>query len=343
MRRLSFLNKIVFAINLVFAILLFLACFSPYLSVRTFSFLPFLGLSVPALVIINLLFFGYWSLRRKKQLSVSLSALLVGYITLGTFVRFDGGNVEISDDDITILSYNVREFNKERNIDSETIFEDIKTFVEEQNPDIVCFQESINLNRITGYDDYGYKYVANKGDEIKTRLSVFSKYPIVEAEILRFPNTKNNASYADIVVKNDTIRVYNLHMQSLGITPGMGTISSNSPKTLYAKLAAKFKKQEEQARYIAEHSSAVDHKTIVCGDFNNNQFSRTYHLVKGNNIDSFDEKGLGYGRTFKFHRIPTRIDFILVDPTFEITSHKNFDQEYSDHYPIMASFRLKED
>lgn len=342
MRGLSLFRKIVFATNILFVILLFLSCLSPYVSTKTLSFLPFLGLTVPALVLLNLLFLGYWLLKRKKQFILSLMALLVGYISLGTFVRFGSGDEEIADDDFTILSYNVREFNKDRNIDSETIYDDIKTFVDDRNPDILCFQESLNLNRMKDYD-YPYEYVANKGDEIKTRLSIFSKYPIVNTEIIRFPNSKNNACYADIVIKKDTIRVYNMHMQSLGITPGMGTISSNSPKTLYAKLAAKFKKQEEQAQYIAEHSKDVSYKKIVCGDFNNNQYSRTYYLIKGNKNDSFDEKGSGYGKTFTFHNIPVRIDFILTDPEFEITSHQNFDQKYSDHFPIMASFRLSGD
>lgn len=341
MRRLSFFDKIVFAINILFAILLFLACLSPYILTKTLSFLPFLGLSVPALVIINILFFGYWSLKRKRQLSLSFLALLVGYISLGTFVRFGGGDKKTSENDLTILSYNVRYFNKYGNIESETVFEDIKNFVEEQDPDILCFQEVNSMRRTKKHFEYPYEYVEKHGTKIKTVLSVFSKYPIIQAEVIRFPNTKNNACYADIVVKKDTIRVYNVHMQSLGITPGSGAISSNSPQTLYSKLGAEFKKQEEQAQYIAEHGNNVSYKKIVCGDFNNNQYSRTYGLIKGNKLDSFDEKGTGYGRTFVFHGIPARIDFILADPTFEVTSHQNFDQKYSDHFPIMASFRLE--
>lgn len=343
MRGLSFLNKVVFATNMLFALLLFLACLSPHLYTKTLSFLPFLGLVVPALVIINLLFFVYWILKRKKQFGLSLLALLVGYISMGTFVRFGNDDVEIADDDLTILSYNVREFNKHGEMESKTIFEDIKSFVDEQDPDILCFQEVNSMRRTKKLFEYPYEYVEKHGTQIKTILSIFSKYPILNAEVIYFPKTKNNACYADILVKEDTIRVYNLHMQSLGITPGMGVISSNSPKTLYAKLAAKFKKQEEQAQQIAEHGKDVSYKKIVCGDFNNNQYSRTYNLIKGNKNDSFDEKGTGYGRTFLFHRIPVRIDFILADPEFEITSHQNFSQKYSDHFPIMASFRLAGD
>lgn len=108
-------------------------------------------------------------------------------------------------------------------------------------------------------------------------------------------------------------------------------------------MVAKFEKQEEQANLVVRHMQSVPYKKIITGDFNNNQFSRTYHLIKGDNNDTFDEKGSGFGRTFIFHGVPARIDFILADPTFEVTSHKNFDVKYSDHYPIMASFRLNKD
>ncbi len=343
MKRLSFFNKVVFATNVLFALLLFLACLSPYLSTKTLSFLPFLGLAVPALVVINLLFFAYWSVKRKMQLSLSLLALFVGYTSLGTFVRFGDSNKEIAEDDLTVLSYNVREFNRHGEIESKTIFEDIKSFVDEQDPDILCFQEVNNLRRMKKRFDYPYEYVENQNTEIKTILSIFSKYPIINAEVIRFPNTKNNACYADIVVKKDTIRVYNLHMQSLGITPGRGAIRSSSSEKLYKKLASSFNKQEEQAQTIVKHSRGVAYKKLICGDFNNGQFSKTYNLIKGDKKDSFDEMGIGYGRTYLFHGAPARIDFILADPEFEVLSHQNFDQKYSDHFPIMASFRLASD
>jgi endonuclease/exonuclease/phosphatase family metal-dependent hydrolase len=56
--------------------------------------------------------------------------------------------------------------------------------------------------------------------------------------------------------------------------------------------------------------------------------------------DSFIEKGNGYGTTYNFKFLPFRIDFVLADKDIEITDHKNYDIEVSDHYPIMATFTL---
>ena len=39
----------------------------------------------------------------------------------------------------------------------------------------------------------------------------------------------------------------------------------------------------------------------------------------------------------------TVADFIFADESFKVKSHVNYDVEYSDHYPVMASFDLNTD
>ena len=79
---------------------------------------------------------------------------------------------------------------------------------------------------------------------------------------------------------------------------------------------------------------------IVCGDFNNTAYSYVYKRIKGDLQDAFDEAGNGFGRTFNFKFFPVRIDFILVDKNFTINAFKTFDEQFSDHYPIMAKVKL---
>jgi endonuclease/exonuclease/phosphatase family metal-dependent hydrolase len=57
--------------------------------------------------------------------------------------------------------------------------------------------------------------------------------------------------------------------------------------------------------------------------------------------DTFKQAGNGFGRTFDFKFFPIRIDFVLVDDTFEINAFKTFDVKYSDHYPVMAKVKVK--
>ncbi|MUH35855.1 endonuclease [Zobellia amurskyensis] len=340
MRGLSFFNKIVFFFNIIFAFILLLACAVPYLSLELFPFLSILSLGVPVLVLVNTLFFLYWLLGLKKQAFTSLFVLVFGYLVLGTFIKLTPKSTDFKKDELKLLTYNVRNFNRNKNLLSDSIPQEIENLIRKEDPDILCFQE-VGYNMQKDYLDFPYHFLKKITAGHKIHMGIFSKYPIINAEIIDFPNSINNGSYADILYKGDTLRLYNLHMQSLGITPGTGVLRSQSSERLYRRVTNAFKRQQQQAQIIAEHKAKSPYKTLVCGDFNNTQFSSVYHTIKGDMQDTFIEKGSGYGRSYNFLKIPIRIDFIMADANFEVMTHKNYDEKYSDHFPVMASFRLK--
>ncbi len=271
----------------------------------------------------------------------SLFVLVFGYFVLGTFLKLDFVEDEFRDADLKVMSYNVRTFNQFGWAKRDSVFQNIQALVKRNDPDIVCFQE-VSISMQKEFLDYPYHYLKKIATGNKVHLGIFSKFPIINAETITFPRSINNGSYADIAYKDDTIRLYNLHMQSLGITPGTGVLRSHSSERLYKRVVMAFKKQVEQAKMIQKHKAASPYPTLLCGDFNNTQFSKEYHIIKGDMQDSFIEAGSGYGRTFNFLGIPFRIDFIMSDDAFEVKGHKNFNLKYSDHYPVMASFRMKE-
>ncbi len=343
MKRLSIFDRLLYFLNIIVSLVLLIACAVPHISSEEFSFLSFLSLAVPLLVLINFLFLLYWMMKRRRQLWLSLVVLVFGYFSLGTFLKFKFYEEEILEEDLSVMSYNVRGFNKLGELDNPNIFEDTKAFVEKENPDIICFQEPDYQRKKEYLSDYPYQYLEYIYMDGKVLLGIFSKYPIIKSDLICFPETVNNGAYSDILYKKDTIRIYNIHMQSLGVTPGSGTIRNSPKDKLFKKITRRFKLQQQQAKMVEEHMKSNKYKQILCGDFNNTQFSNTYKIIKGDKQDTFMEKGSGYGRTLNFHKVPVRIDFILADPAFEVKSHKNYDEEYSDHYPIMASFELKSD
>lgn len=343
MKPLSLVNKIVFAGNLIAALLLLLACAVPHVSDERFSFLSFLSLTVPILVGINFFFFLFWLLKRRKRVLISIFVLVFGYLSLGTFLKFKVSEEEVLEDDLSIMSYNVRGFNSYNQLDVPEVFEKVRAFVDQEKPDIICFQESGYLRKKEYLDDYPYHYLDYIYMNGKVLLGFFSKYPIIKSEMVCFPNSLNNGAFIDVLYKKDTVRVYNVHLQSLGITPGKGIIKNKPKDKLFKMLNKRFKIQQQQAKLLAESMKASSHKQIVCGDFNNTQFSNAYKVIKGDKQDTFIEQGTGYDRTLLFHQLPVRIDFILADPDFKVKSHKNYDVKYSDHYPTMASFELKSD
>ena len=330
-------------LNWIIAFSLFLACIVPYTSSAS---LAFISLTVPALVLINMLFFLYWLLGKKIYLLLSLSILVFGYFTLGSFIAFNGRQKPIKDVNvISLLSYNTLGFNSKYQSEWEKITStEVIEFVEGENVDIIYFQE-FESHYVKDDMLKSYPYVANKiefGDEEASNdLAIYSKYKIINNGELDFPNTYNGGVYADIVIKKDTLRFYNLHLQSLRIRPNY--FKKERSDKLFVRLRDSFDKQQRQSGIVREHIKTSPYPVIVGGDFNNTQFSKVYFNIKGDLKDSFLESGHGYGETIKFWKFPFRIDMILGDPSFTFLTHKNYKIDISDHEPVMATFKLSEE
>ncbi|WP_170146769.1 endonuclease/exonuclease/phosphatase family protein [Maribacter vaceletii] len=269
--------------------------------------------------------------------------LIVGYFSLGSFLQFRKPSEKILEKDLSILTYNTFGFkglkSGKKNIKNNG--ENIINFINKQNPDIICFQE-FDYKRIKSgeLDSYPYSYVDFEfGSKGKSIQAIYSKYKIINKGNFNFPNTANNAIFVDILYKEDTMRLYNVHLQSLNIRPRM--IKDENSNKLYSRLASSFSKQEEQAKLILEDQKNNTHLKVICGDFNNTQYSNIYKLLKGDKNDTFIEKGSGYDRSYNFYHFPLRIDFILSDKELKVRSHKKFNLKYSDHFPVMASFSLE--
>jgi endonuclease/exonuclease/phosphatase family metal-dependent hydrolase len=188
-----------------------------------------------------------------------------------------------------------------------------------------------------------------EGNQIKTAQAIFSKFPIIDQGNIVFPNSNNNVVFADIKKGKDIIRVYNMHLQSIKISPDVNEINENidalnqgKSQRLYSRITKAFKQQQQQAEIIKEHKTDCPYPIIICGDMNNSAFSYVYRNIKGKLNDSFEEAGTGFGATYKFRYYPARIDYIFADENMTVKKFESFsDFENSDHYPIMAKFSMK--
>lgn len=341
MGNLSIVNKFVFFLNSIAALLLLFSCIVPHISLQSISFLFIFSLTVPYLVALNALFLIYWMVKGKKQFWLSFLVLLIGYFSLGTFMKFFDSNPASAEKSLSVLTFNTQSFHGNSRRDNPKLSDSIVKFIRVEDADIVCFQE-FDYAKIKSKDfkQYRYKYVnfefgVNSG---KVLQAIYSKFPIINKGSLNFPKSGNNALFADIVVNSDTVRIYNLHLQSLRVRPS--SIRREESQKLLERLGNSFVMQQEQAEIVLEHSKGTPHKKIICGDFNNSQYSSVYYDIKGDMKDTFMEKGSGYGRTYNFKFLPLRIDFILVDEQMEVLAHKNYDVKLSDHFPVMASIKL---
>ncbi len=345
MKNLSFFDKIIFFLNTVFALVLAISLLVPYVPTTLIPSLSILSLIVPLLVVINLLFLLYWIFKRKRNALLSGILLVLWYVLLGPFYRFPRKSEHMPDDDteLTIMSFNARSFNELGQLDMDNVDSLIYDFVTKKDPDIVCFQETLYaMKRNNALGQYKHKFVdfvygKHSGKVIQ---GVYSKFPILKIDSIVFPGSANNAIYVDLLMDKDTIRVYNVHLQSFRIEPNLNTIKREESSRLFAKSRRVMLKQYEQAELIRESMDATPYKKIVVGDFNNTQYSNVYHTIKGDMNDSYFERGTGFGRTYDLLKFPIRIDYILTDPDFEVLDHVNFEEKLSDHYPVMATLRL---
>ncbi|MEQ5789471.1 endonuclease/exonuclease/phosphatase family protein [Muricauda sp. NFXS6] len=336
----SIWDKVVFAINLLVAFLLILTGVISYVPLQFFSAISVLSLVVPFLFALNTLLLLYWIARLKRKFLVSFVAILLGYLMFGIFYRFgDSGFAQKKPSDLSVMSYNVWHFNINGWIRQPKVGDSIINFIKSKDPDVLLIQEH-SRRRYKQLEQYKYRSETPHSDRVTQ--AIFSKYPIVNSGSFDLPNTGNNIIYADVLFKKDTIRFYNLHLESFKIIPSTDNFSDGEKyEKTYKRLVVTFSKQMEQAEIFRNHLNKSPYRNIVCGDFNNTQFSNVYKIVNEGLQDTFLEKGKGFGRTYDLWKIPLRIDYILADPEFEVLSHHNYDERLSDHYPIMATLRLK--
>ncbi len=332
MKKTSLLEKMIYSINAILATALLLSYALPFVSPKMAPSFAVVSLLVPGLLLINGVFFLYWLLKLKKQCLLSGMILAIGWYASSPLYKFT--SVENAfNSDTKIMSYNVRLFNHyESNKDTATA-QNIFDFIAKENPDILALQEFYEAPNIPF--QYPYSYIKTKSKTHKFGLAFYSKFPIVNKGSLDFKNSANNAIYIDVLKEKDTLRIYNVHLESLKINPEKENFGEESSEKLIARLSNSFAKQAEQTKILVAHEQQWKGKKIVCGDFNNTGYSWVYKQIATDKKDAFIEAGKSFGKSFDYP-FPLRIDFILTDNTATINQFQTFSVPYSDHFPIQA-------
>lgn len=343
MQNLSWFNKMMFFFNIVLTVLTIMGYVLPFLAPKTFPLLSVLTLFLPMMLIVNCLFFIYWGIQFKRQILLSSIVLLLGITFINKFYNFSSSAFTEEKKDIKVMSYNVRLFNKFEWSDKKTVPIEISDFLKSKQPDILCIQEFSNAPEFD-YSYFPYQFILSKGNKIKTGQAIFSNFKIINSGEITFPNSNNNVIFADLEREKDTIRIYNMHLQSINITPDVNELNEdlqvmNQTKSerMFKRMSTAFKMQQQQAEILMEHQKDCNYPIIVCGDMNNSAFSYVYRIIRGDLQDSFEEAGSGFGKSYDFRYYPARIDYIFADKKFEIKHFDNFPQVIdSDHFPILS-------
>jgi vancomycin resistance protein VanJ len=341
MKKLGLIDKLIYLVNSIFAFALILSLVIPYIPPKSFPLLSVLSLVVSPLLLINVLFLLYWVLRVKRQMLMSLIVLLICVVQFNAFYRIDLKSAPpLKENSLKVMNYNVRLFNLYNWIPDQTIPAQISTFILEEDPDIISFQEYSTTDKVD-LKAYPHKHVVLKKQNPPFGQAIYSKYPIINKGNLNFDSSGNNAIYADVLKGNDTIRIYNLHMQSMQINASDIDFDQEASKRLVRRMSQSFIKQQTQAEILEAHIKESPHKTIVMADLNNTAFSYAYRKIKGNKNDAFAKRGKGLGTTYLIKKIPIRIDFIFTDQAFTVNDFQTHTEELSDHFAISSRVSWK--
>ena len=270
------------------------------------------------------------------------------------------------------MTYNVHVFDLYNWFNNFQVRKKMFRYLEKESPDIICFQEFFSSER----KDYKYEnadtlmkilsapyrhvvYTLTLHDYDHWGIATYSKYPIINQQVVHFPEPGGNIFiYSDVVAGVDTFRVFNVHLESDRFQPAdyrfvkdldIGKNEDSQVKgywkrivSIVSRLKNSVIKRAQQAPMMEQYISVSPYPVIVCGDFNDIPSSFTYSELSANLKDAFRESGSGFGKTYLGAFPSFRIDYILHDKIIESTAYHTGVEKYSDHYPVSCFVQKKE-
>lgn len=356
-RRIPLLFGITFRFVLtVAALCLFLSYISSYIDPSRFSAPLFFGLYFIPILAINIILFMIALLGRSKSVWIPLIAILPALLFAERFFKFKSSEETASGSNpIKIETYNVGKFRlSSGGLSATATIDSISRHLGSTDADIICLQEAYldstgqAKSIFPGYRYRTYHLIKHTNGKRSGNI-ILSKYPIANGGVLTFKSSTNLSLFADIVIKNDTLRFYNNHLESYAISPTalikkIREKRKNSEDvaeeiiSVHTKLRNTGIKRSGQVAEVLGHIQKSPYPAVICGDFNDTPMSYTYHKLSYGSLDTFKEAGHGFSATYSMAWPLLRIDYIFIPKNSTALSHKTIKCNFSDHYPVIAEF-----
>ncbi len=318
-----------------------------------------LMITLPVAWLVLILLGIFWLFSRPWRSLLSVVGLVLGFWLWPRTVGFHTPQPNQQGlNGFTLLSYNVSVFGLE------LYYEDPKQpntrqsrgvtdFVVSHPAAVKCFQEFytgneqplFQMRRRLEAKGYGYHAFLPPNTNGYIGVATFSRYPILRQGSRAF-SSFNGMVWTDIKIGPDTVRIINVHMQSMGIRVrrlfrerAMAGVKSETRSVLGA-LKAGFKARQGEVRIVEERIANSPYPVVVTGDFNDTPYSVVYERLRRRLTNAFEAGGHGFG--FTLNRAPRtiRIDNQFFDNSrlelLDFITHR--DQPYSDHFPIEGRY-----
>lgn len=375
-KKLQFIKKILKLILLLITIAAALALVLAFLAKITkpsFSHITaFCGLFFLYILIANIFFAIVWLFIDYRWSLVPVIAILINVNNIDRHFQLRAQDKpETCANCIKVMSYNARVFGvyqaNDDTLKRKQYKKEIMQFFQRECPDILCIQEyffdksgKLHFNTTQEIlhamdlpnNDRNYRlYICSTiNGPHQFGLAVFSRYRIVNSGLVEMPDSSaNKAMFVDVRYNGDTLRIYNIHLQSMSLGKEDYATSQavlhndisdpdfdEKAARLYNKITGAYERRQLQAQTIRAHIDTCEHPVIICGDFNDSPASYSVHKIAHGFKDSFRSSGKGVGAThFGDGLPPYRIDYIFHSNHYNDFGHQVCSElTVSDHRPI---------
>lgn len=352
------ITKIVAGANIVIALTMVATGFAGYIQPESHPYLATSGLLFPVFLAANTVFLVFWIFFRWRMAVIPVAGYLAAFVPISVYMPLNTTK-EPPQGAIKILSYNVKNYNGLP--EHENPCEEIIEYLKNDKPDIVCFQEDVDMkSKIKPRMDslFAHTDTTYVGDYSThgNALGIYTRFPILRKERINYPSKGNGSVAYYLKIKGDTVIVINNHFESNHLLPderqrykemlkgemAQDTARKESKKLLH-KLSEAAKTRAAQAdsvyNYIVSHQN---YPIIVCGDFNDTPVSYTRRMMAKNLTDCYAATGRGIGLSYNQKGFYVRIDNIMCSRHFEPFGCKVDSKiKASDHYPIYCWLKMR--
>ena len=355
----SFNKKAIWLFLALYSVICIAILFINEIDPHQLGYLTLLSYLIPFIIILNLILLVYFLFKKKIYLFVPIILLIIALPYFRSSVGYKIRSTTNQVNTLSVLSFNSSFFSMNKVFSDAYLdpnknlqVENIKTGLIKENADIVCIQEffddnknALHYNNIDYFIKNGY-FVSFHGKDrhpngTRWGMAILSKYKVINSQpIFLSENGFNGAFYCDIIVGNDTLRILNIHLESLEVKQKIQHI-----RYTLTEMDRVSKLHLDQLEIIIHEIENSPYRVIIAGDFNQTQFSYHYKLMKRNFLNAFEEGGWDFNSTVKIFSLPlVKIDHIFYnDQKLEICDYtilKQADFKTSDHFPVRAIFAL---
>jgi endonuclease/exonuclease/phosphatase family metal-dependent hydrolase len=349
-------NAAALCLGIIGALALFSACASLIGPAGWWWWAELFALAWPFLfaVCASLLLVGV-VVRRTGKLWLLVPGTIAGLFHLPAFVQLgQGPDSSLVPDRIKVLTYNVRLFDFYAWSGIADGGARIVDQIASEGADIVCLQEFSttdtahfshldSLRRRFGLPHVRTIHVDTTRSGYLWGMAIFSRHPFAgSGQVELGAPTANAIHYADVVLPNDTLRVYNVHLQSNRFKDADRYVFDDQEQFkqrfmgALARLRNATRKRADQATTLKAHMQSSPHPILLCGDLNDPPATYVYRVLGSGLCDAFLESGTGIGHTYHGPFPGARIDHILHSEQWAASGLHTVAQQISDHDPVVC-------